>query len=155
MSCAGGGCALGEMLGLNMGLRVLDCSHCRLRAAACLLIGEGIKVCCCCLIKLCFMALREFSCASLALFTTRLRRVNGFCCNDCCCQANVVLETLLLSGNDVGEAGARHLMSALACNGSLRFLGLSGTNLTRAYWRFDAAAAILMVCGGCKTPKTQ
>jgi hypothetical protein len=42
----------------------------------------------------------------------------------------VVLEVLLLAGNDIGEDGARHLMTALAANSSLKFLGLNGSNLT-------------------------
>lgn len=41
-----------------------------------------------------------------------------------------MLEVLLLSGNDIGEDGARHLMSALASNNSLKYLGLNGSNLT-------------------------
>jgi hypothetical protein len=45
-------------------------------------------------------------------------------------QSNVVLEVLLLAGNDIGEDGARHLMTALAANSSLKFLGLNGSNLT-------------------------
>jgi hypothetical protein len=44
---------------------------------------------------------------------------------------NVMLEVLLLSGNDrIGEDGARHLMVALAANRSLQFLGLNGSNMT-------------------------
>jgi hypothetical protein len=45
-------------------------------------------------------------------------------------QSNVVLEVLLLAGNDIGEDGARHLITALAANSSLKFLGLNGSNLT-------------------------
>lgn len=45
-------------------------------------------------------------------------------------QANVVLEILLLSGNAVGEDGARHLMNALNINKSLQFLGLQGSNMS-------------------------
>jgi hypothetical protein len=46
-------------------------------------------------------------------------------------KGNVMLEVLLLSGNDrIGEDGARHLMVALAANRSLQFLGLSGSNMT-------------------------
>jgi hypothetical protein len=41
---AGGGTAMGEMLALNMGLKQLDLSHCRLGPEACLLLGEGLKV---------------------------------------------------------------------------------------------------------------
>jgi hypothetical protein len=41
---AGGGAAMGEMLALNMGLKHLDLSHCRLGPEACLLLGEGLKV---------------------------------------------------------------------------------------------------------------
>jgi hypothetical protein len=41
-----------------------------------------------------------------------------------------VLEVLLLSGNSIGDAGARHLMVALHANKSLQFLGLQGSNLT-------------------------
>lgn len=44
---------------------------------------------------------------------------------------NVMLEVLLLSGNDsIGEDGARHIMVALAANRSLQFLGLNGSNMT-------------------------
>lgn len=42
---AAGGAAMGDMLALNMGLKHLDLSHCRLGPEACLLLGEGIKVC--------------------------------------------------------------------------------------------------------------
>jgi hypothetical protein len=35
---------MGEMLALNMGLKHLDLSHCRLGPEACLLLGEGLKV---------------------------------------------------------------------------------------------------------------
>lgn len=35
---------MGEMLAINIGLTHLDMSHCRLGAAACLLIAEGLKV---------------------------------------------------------------------------------------------------------------
>lgn len=52
------------------------------------------------------------------------------------CQSNVVLEVLLLAGNDIGEDGARHLMTALAANNSLKFLGLSGSNLTGGWCCF-------------------
>lgn len=46
-------------------------------------------------------------------------------------KSNMVLEVLLLSGNDrIGEDGARHLMMALAANRSLQFLGLNGSNMT-------------------------
>jgi len=47
-------------------------------------------------------------------------------------QSNSVLEVLLLSGNPVGESGARHLMAALGTNESvsLQFLGLAGSNMT-------------------------
>jgi hypothetical protein len=48
----------------------------------------------------------------------------------------VVLEVLLLAGNDIGEDGARHLMTALAANSSLKFLGLNGSNLTGGHTRF-------------------
>jgi hypothetical protein len=41
---AAGGAAMGEMLALNMGLKHLDLSHCRLGPEACLLLGEGLKV---------------------------------------------------------------------------------------------------------------
>lgn len=48
---------------------------------------------------------------------------------------NVMLEVLLLSGNDrIGEDGARHLMVALAANRSLQFLGLNGSNMTCECW---------------------
>lgn len=60
-------------------------------------------------------------------------------------KGNVMLEVLLLSGNDrIGEDGARHLMVALAANRSLQFLGLSGSNMTggvagqkREWWDWD------------------
>eukprot|EP00878_Enallax_costatus_P045454 GHUV01054769.1.p1 GENE.GHUV01054769.1~~GHUV01054769.1.p1 ORF type:complete len:115 (-),score=0.22 GHUV01054769.1:155-499(-) len=54
------------------------------------------------------------------------------CCHTTipCLQSNVVLEVLLMAGNDIGEDGARHLMTALAANNSLKFLGLNGSNLT-------------------------
>jgi hypothetical protein len=45
-------------------------------------------------------------------------------------QSNAVLETLLLGGNPVGEAGARHLMAAMGANATLHFLGLQGSSLT-------------------------
>lgn len=41
-----------------------------------------------------------------------------------------MLEVLLLSGNPVGEDGARHLMAALGTNESLQFLALQGSNLS-------------------------
>lgn len=40
-----GGGPLGEVLGLNMGLRHLDIGHCRIGPEACLLIATGLKVC--------------------------------------------------------------------------------------------------------------
>jgi hypothetical protein len=43
-----------------------------------------------------------------------------------------VLETLLLGGNPVGEAGARHLMAAMGANATLQFLGLQGSSLMGA-----------------------
>ena len=48
-------------------------------------------------------------------------------------QSNVVLEVLLLCGNPVGEAGARHLMAAMGANGTLQYLGLQGSNMTGAF----------------------
>lgn len=39
-------------------------------------------------------------------------------------KANTTLEELYLSGNAVGDDGARHLMMALKENTSLQFLGL-------------------------------
>lgn len=50
-------------------------------------------------------------------------------------KSNVVLEVLLLSGNDrMGKDGARHLMVALAANRSLQYLGLQGSNMTCECW---------------------
>jgi len=40
---AGGG-ALGSMLAVNLGLKVLEMSSCRLGPAACLLIADGLRV---------------------------------------------------------------------------------------------------------------
>jgi hypothetical protein len=63
-------------------------------------------------------------------------------------KGNVMLEVLLLSGNDrIGEDGARHLMIALAANRGLQFLGLNGSNMTCRYWQVHACR------GGCQTCK--
>lgn len=35
---------MGEMLGVNMGLKKLDVGHCRLGPEACLLLADGLKV---------------------------------------------------------------------------------------------------------------
>jgi hypothetical protein len=66
-------------------------------------------------------------------------------------QGNVVLEVLLLSGNDIGEDGARHLMIALAANSSLQYLGLNGSNMTCELLTPDTTASCSTYSGTSHT----
>ncbi|GMH36573.1 hypothetical protein BSKO_04441 [Bryopsis sp. KO-2023] len=51
---------------------------------------------------------------------------------------NNVLEVLLLDNNPVGEGGARHLMLAMGCNASIKYLGLQSSITANASPQSDS-----------------
>eukprot|EP00210_Caulerpa_lentillifera_P002677 g2557.t1 len=112
-----GASALADGLSKNTTLQKLDMSWNGIENAGVASFGEALQ-CNFCLKYLDLSSTRVGSEACLVL-------AEGI-------KSNNVLETLLLNNNDFEESGAKHLMTALSTNSSLKYLGLQGANMSNA-----------------------